>query len=247
MACCKGIMAYENGEWIMHGLARSDPARIRTPEELIARIERVGFLPLFRGRVGGLSVEECTAAEDWWTDDPARDPWLWRAELAAGGRVAYGKFFEKKAGFVSLDWFAAFANCRRGGYDFDARWDEGLAPQREKQVMDLFAQGEERFSYEARRLAGFGGEGEKNFEGTVTSLQMQTYLVVRGFRCRVNRSGEPYGWPIAVYTAPESLWGYDRVAAAYGEAPEESRARILRHLRAVCPEAEEQELARLIR
>ena len=36
------------------------------------------------------------------------------------GKVAYGKFFDKKAGFISLEWLPYFANYRRSGYDFDA-------------------------------------------------------------------------------------------------------------------------------
>lgn len=240
-------MAYENGEWVLHGVSPDDPACLHTPAELIRCVEEVGFLPLFQCRVPGLSVEERTAPSGWWTDDPARDPWLWRAKLAAGGRVAYGKFFEKKAGFVSLDWLPFLANYRRGGYDFDARWDEQLAPHREERIMRLFAPGGELFSFEMRDRAGFGKGGEKNFEGTLASLQMQTYLVMRDFRCRRNKRGEEYGWPIAVYTTPEQLWGYERVSAAYSEEPEESFERIVRHLCALCREAEESAVRRLMR
>ena len=38
--------------------------------------------------------------------------------------MAYGKFFDKKSGFISKKWFSYFANYRRDGYDFDALWDE---------------------------------------------------------------------------------------------------------------------------
>ena len=47
--------------------------------------------------------------------------------------------------------------------------------------------------------------GEKNFEGTVTDLQMGGYLLIRDFRQRINKKGVPYGWPISVYTTPEAL------------------------------------------
>ena len=36
-------------------------------------------------------------------DDPERDPWAWRQILAQRGHVAYGKFFDRKAGFISLE------------------------------------------------------------------------------------------------------------------------------------------------
>ena len=239
-------MGNEHGEWILHGLAADDPRRIRTPEELVERVEAVGFLPLFQNEAPGFSVEEWTLAEDWWSGDPARDPWLWRALLAAGGRVPYGKFFARKAGFVSLRWLPRLANWRRDGYDFDARWEDGRARHREKKLMDLFADGQTLPSFEARQQGGFGKGGERNFEGTVTDLQMQTYLVIRDFRRRRNKAGAPYGWPVALYTAPESLWGAELLSSAYGEEPEQSRLAILRHLVGQFPEAGEAALRRAL-
>ena len=37
-----------------------------------------------------------------------------------------------------MEWLPAFANFRRDGYDFDARWDDGLANIRHKRIMDCF-------------------------------------------------------------------------------------------------------------
>lgn len=239
-------MGNENGEWIMHGVEESDPRRIKTADELVTYINEVGFLPLFANGVPGFSVEERTLARDWWSDDPARDPWQWRQLIAAGGQVAYGKFFDNKAGFISLDWFPYFANARRDGYDFDARWEDGKASNRARKIMALFTDGEERFSNQVRQLAGFGASGEKNFEGAVTALQMETYLVIRDFRRRLNKKGVPYGWPVAVYAAPETLWGYDAVTAAYRESPTASRDRILCHAGALWPAASPRQLRRLL-
>lgn len=239
-------MGNENGEWIMHGIGEGDPHRIKTADELVAYINEVGFLPLFANAIPGFSVEERTLARDWWSDDPARDPWQWRQIIAAGGQVAYGKFFDKKAGFISLEWLPYFANARRDGYDFDARWEDGKASNRARKIMELFADGEERFSYQIRQLAGFGKDGEKNFEGTITGLQMETYLVIRDFRCRFNKHGAPYGWPIAVYAAPEALWGYDVVTAAYSESPEKSHERFYQHMRRIWPIATERQLRKVL-
>ena len=240
-------MSYEAGEWIIRGIPADSPDRLKSPEELIEYVSTVGFLPLFRSEVPGLSVEEHTLAEDWWSDAPERDPWMWRAVAAGSGKVAYGKFFGGRAGFISTDWFPYFANHRRDGYDFDARWEDGKANVRAKKIMDVFAQGEEHFSFETKQLAGFGKGGEKGFESCVTALQMQSYLVVKDFRCRLNKRGEPYGWSIAVYAAPESIWGYDAVTSAYSESPEDSAERIRAHLLRVCPEANEAQIRKLLR
>ncbi len=235
-------MAIENGEWIMRGLSWDDPARIQSWEELIGWIDEIGFLPLFKNEVDGFSVEEHTADIYWWSGDPEQDPWEWRCLMARSGKVAYGKFFGKKAGFVSKAWFPHFANWRRDGYDFDSRWDDELAPMRQKRIMDCFSVQDEWFSFALKRQAGFGKGGEKNFEGTVTDLQMGGYLLIRDFRQRVNQKGVPYGWPISVYTTPEALWGYDHISSAYAAAPAESKAMIYEQVRKSFPEAARGEL-----
>ena len=65
--------------------------------------------------------------------------------------------------------------------------------------MDVFEQineagGNEIMSNELKEKAGFNKEGgEKNFEGVLTELQMQTYLIVSDFRQRKNKNGEDFG------------------------------------------------------
>lgn len=239
-------MAVENGVWIMRGLDWDDPGRIRSWQELADWIDEVGFLPLFKNEIDGFSAEEHTSDLYWWSGDAEQDPWEWRELIARSGRVAYGKFFGRKAGFVSREWFPHFANWRRDGYDFDSRWDEGLARIRLKRVMDLFTDGAHLYSFELKRLAGFGKEGERNFEGTVTDLQMYTYLLIRDFRQRINKKGQPYGWPISVYSTPEALWGYEHISSAYSTGPEQSRELIFRQVRKNFPAATDETLAAVL-
>ena len=238
-------MGNENGEWILRGLPEDDPRCIRTPEALSDYILQVGFLPLFANEVPGFSVEERVPCGDWWSGNEA-DPWEWRMRIAREGRIAYGKFFDRKAGFISLAWLPYFVNFRRDGYDFDARWEEGLAFFRQKKIMDCVESGERLLTCDIKRQAGFVKGGEKNFEGTLTDLEMQLYLCVRDFRCRLNKMGEPYGWHIAEPAAPEQIWGYDTVCAAYGERPEQSARRIWEQMDALFPAGDERAKARLL-
>lgn len=240
-------MAVENGEWIMRGLRWDDPSRIRSWQELICWIDEVGFVPLFKNEIDGFSVEEHTSDLYWWSGDPEQDPWQWRQYIARSGQVAYGKFFGKKAGFISRVWFPHFANWRRDGYDFDSRWDEELASMRQKRIMDQFAGRDALYSFELKQLAGFGKEGEKNFEGTVTDLQMGGYLLIRDFRQRLNKKGQPYGWPISVYAMPESLWGYEHVTSAYSAEPEQSQKLVYAQVRKNFPAATEETLRAVLR
>ena len=239
-------MAIENGEWIMRGLSWTDPSRIKSWQELAAWVDEVGFLPLFKNEVTGFSVEEHTASLSWWTGDERHDPWEWRRLIARSGRAAYGKFFDRKAGFISKAWFPHFANWRRDGYDFDSLWDEELASLRQKRIMDQFESHRNLFSFELKQLAGFGKGGEKNFEGTVTDLQMRSYLLIRDFRQRTNKKGQPYSWHISVYTTPEALWGYDYIASAYSIDPAQSRQLIYQQVKKHFPQASETALAAVL-
>lgn len=249
-------MSVENGEWIMRGLDWDDPYRIRTWQELVNWINEIGFLPLFGNEVEGFSAEEHTAADYWWSGNRQEDPWEWREIIAAGGQVAYGKFFGNKAGFINLEWLPYFVNCRRNGYDFDARYQDGLASRREKKIMDFFIgedvdgdavyKDDRILSTDLKKMAGFGKGGEKNYPGVITGLQMQTYLVIADFQRRKNKRGEEYGMSVSILLPPETIWGYDRVTAAYSEEPTESWRRIYDHVRKMYPAADEKDIIRLI-
>ena len=250
-------MTVENGEWVMHGLAWNDPSRIRTKQEMADFVKKVGFLPLFGNGVTGFSAEEHTSVRGWWSGNPEDDPWEWREIIAAEREIAYGKFFDNKAGFISLEWFPFFVNYRRSGYDFDSRWEDGLANRREKKIMDFYL-GEDKngdtvfreeriLSTELKKKAGFGGKnGEKNYPGIMTGLQMQTYLVISDFTRRRNKQGDEYGMTVSIPLTPEAMWGYDRVTAAYREEPEKSWERIMEHVKSLYPDAPEREIEKLI-
>ncbi len=249
-------MAVEDGVWIMKGLDRNDPYRIRTWNELVNWINEVGFLPLFANDVEGFSAEEHVSPDYWWTGVRDEDPWEWREIIASSHRVAYGKFFDQKAGFISLEWLPYFANFRRKGYDFDSRWEDGLASRREKIIMDMLTGRDEDgdmtfpddqiLSTELKKKAGFGKGGEKNYSGIVTGLQMQTYLVITDFRRRTNKKGEEYGMAVSVMLPPEAVWGYEAVTSAYNESPAESYDRIVSRVIEKFPGAKEGDVIRLI-
>ncbi|MBP5186945.1 MAG: hypothetical protein J6040_07810 [Clostridiales bacterium] len=253
-----------DGQWYLYGKDRDDPGCVKSSAELLKVIEKVGFLPLFDNAVPGFSVENMTAPECWWCGDESVDPWEWRVVLSRTGKVAYGKFFGKKAGFVSKKWFPYFANFRREGYDFDARFEEGKADIKEKLIMDLFWPKEKELwdldlrdlgkdvlnpsllSFEVKDLAGFGKGGEKGFEGTCAKLQMGAYLLASDFQQRRNKSGESYGWAIARYTLPEYLWGYEFVTGQYKDSPENSREKIVSQIKKHFP-CDEKVIRKVIR
>lgn len=236
-----------DGRWIMEGLACNDSNRIKNTKELTDFIDELGFLPLFKNTIEGFSVEELTAAEGWFGGLAYEDPWAWRESIAEEGNLAYGKFFANKAGFLSREWYPIFAAYRRNGYDFDSRYEDGLASYRTKRIMDVLEQAEYLPSNEIKKLAGFGKEGEKGFEGAMTSLQMQTYISVHSFRRRKNKKNEEYGWSVANYIISEKLFGAEHVRSAYSLSQTEAKHRIMQRVKDRFPAASEAVIERMIR
>ena len=104
-----------NGSFIMKGCEADSPLRLRRIEDLYKLVADIGFMPLFANSILGFSVEERVTADQWWTGDALSDPWEWRQIASKNQDIAYGKFFDRKAGFVSKEWFPVFANYRRDG------------------------------------------------------------------------------------------------------------------------------------
>ena len=239
-------MDASTGEWIMKGCGRNDPECLHSPKDLLELIRKTGFLPLFSNEIPGFSVEEHTPAEDWWRDDPATDPWAWRHVLAPDPSVAYGKFFNRKAGFVSGEWFPCFANYRRDGYDYQGLYEDGKMTARCKKILDVFGLDEDAagpgiLSCDLRKRASL----EKGFEGAVADLQMQSFLIMSDFRRKRNRRGEEYGWFVAELRTPESKWGYETVNSC-DETPDASWNRIQEQIRRYYPAATEEALKRVM-
>ncbi len=224
-------------KWTMHGRAEDDPECLHTPAEALEYINRVGLLPLFRNEIRGFSLEEQVSSRYWWSDEADKDPWIWRQTLAAGGRVAYGKFFCGRAGFVSLDILPLFASARRDGYDFDTRLEEGLVRREDAEIMKTFETCGEMLSSELKKRIA-----SKRFDAAVTRLQHQTYLAIKDFRTRVNKKGEPYGWHVGVYARPEDLWGAELVRSAYMLGTQKAISMLTEHMRSLYPHAAESDI-----
>lgn len=240
-------MKYENGNFITNDVSANDPLCIKTIQELKQRVETYGFLPLFKNPIPGFSVEEMTIASDWWSGDAARDPWVFREQIATEQQIAYAKVFQKKAGFISKDWYPLFANYRRDGYDFDTRYECGLASPMDKSIYDLIEKNGRMSSFELKSHLCPKSRKGTGFDTSLTRLQMQTYLTVVGFVRKRDKKGQEYGWPAAVYERPEVIFGEDYVRSRYSQEPEECKQKLMKRLEELQPEIPQKQIERLIR
>lgn len=75
---------------------------------------------------------------------------------------------------------------------------------------------------------------------------MQMYLCLKDFRKKKNKAGLEYGWPIAVYTTPENIFGYEYVRSAYKEDPVKSAEKILSYMKERYPVANEKQMRKVL-
>lgn len=225
---------------------------LSSPADIEATCLDVGFLPFFRCGIPGFSIEERIAPEYWFTEEEGA--WEWKGPVIREGHCAYGKFFNRKAGFVSREWLPDWVNYRRSrplapNEDAAALDDvvmqailaEGTATIRELRHLLGFARGRSRRT--ARDPdAEVAGEERISLDPILTRLQMQMRLVIADFEYNVDRHGNPYGWGVARYTAPETLYGRLDV----DRTPEESFERLCGRFRTLFPDVAGSKLLRII-
>ena len=217
---------------------------IRSKNDIIKAIEKFGFLPYFRNSVKGFSIEEHIKPEYWFGG--IEGAWEWKGPVIREMGCAYGKFFENKAVYVSREWFADLANYRRDGYDFDARYEDGLARRTDKFLYDLLSENAPVISKKLKRLGDYRKGGNKGFDTSMSRLQQQCYALISDFVYMTDKHGEPYGWGVAEYSTPELFLGNDFADNVYKCEPQESYERVFEHLRKLLPHASDDQLKHLL-
>ena len=220
---------------------------VRTKQDMIDAVEAFGFLPFFSCSIPGFSLEEHADRDLWYTSGDDWEVWDWKGPVIRETGCAYGKFFENKAVFVSRQWFPDLANYRRDGYDFDARYEDGLASFRDKELYDLLDANAPVTSRDLKRKGGYRKGGKTGFETSITRLQAQCYVTVSDFVYAMDKNGSPYGWGIAEYTTPEKRYGADFTDAVYRRTPEESYRRLFEHIRSLFPDTDESLIRRILK
>ena len=210
--------------------------------EMMEAIERIGLLPLLDSGVPGFSADELVVPECRYvmTDKGWDWPlWDWKGPLVTEGGFAYGKFFNGKAGFVTMEWWPDLCNYRRAKHpEPDEESIEGV-------ILEVLRVNGSMITRELRSACGFDGSKMRSkFDGYVTRLQMACRVVTEDFVYPHDKQGNRYGWGWALLNTPEHLFG--REACSCNRTPEESRNRILTHLRSLLPNASERQIIKMI-
>lgn len=205
---------------------------IHTCPELVDYINEIGFLPLLRMGIDGWSAEDAADEECQYTRLPDGGwewpLWEWKGSVLRESRCAYGKFFKRKAAFVSSEWWPDFCNYRRSLYPYP---EEGSI---EETILATLKSEGSLITRELRAACGFTGPKMRSrFDAYLTRLEMGCYIVTEDFIYPRDRHGREYGWGWSLLTTPESLFG--REAYCLDRTPQESYDRLLKHFRKILP------------
>ena len=209
-------------------------ASICSPETMVAAIREAGVIPFFENAIDGYSIEEKTAPEFWFTAEGELGPWDWKIDAVREGDIAYGKFLLGKSAFATAGWFRDLMNWRRS---LEKYQPTGL----QADVLQAIRENGSLTSAEVRKMAGLKKSAS---DALLTRLQMGTWIVIGDFERKFRGPNLEYsGWQLASWCPPEELFDTGtRSAIPFPFAdeaedpwkpcpPEESRSRLLAHLK----------------
>lgn len=236
---------------------------IHSREDIEKQIKEWGFLPFFADSIPGFSLEEMTPPELWFPEDDLSDMGVWdyKTDIILEADCAYGKFYKKKACFISMDWFPDFVNYRRSRYV--------LTPD-EQSILNVLAEHHSLLSKELKKLSGYlpkktprisnpinrlvleetkiphrkAKTDKESFDTAITRLQMAGYIVNAAFEYNYDKQGKRYGWGVARYCTPEDFFGEDRINVKYDA--QTSYEKLYSHLREILPHAQEEQIKQII-
>lgn len=202
--------------------------------ELIEYVNKVGFLPLLRMGVRGWSAEEAVDEDCRYVKLPDGGwewpLWIWKGAVLRESGCAYGKFFDRKAAFVSSEWWPDFCNYRRSTFPYPE------AGSIEEGILDILRSEGSLITRELRAACGFTGTKMRGkFDTYLTRLEMGGYIVTEDFVYPRDKHGREYGWGWSLLTTPEALFGKE--ACRPDRTPQESRERMVGQFRKIMPEA----------
>lgn len=158
----------------------------------------------------------------------------------SGQRVRLRQVFDRKAAFVSRDWWPDFCNYRRSVFPYP---DAGTV---EESILDTLRTEGSLITRDLRAACGFTGPKMRSrFDAYLARLEMGSYIVTEDFVYPRDRHGREYGWGWSLLTTPEALFG--REACHPDRTPQESYARLMDQFRKILPDESEQTYSFLLK
>lgn len=235
--------------------AKNETTMISDRRQLEQTAVKMGILPFFANNIPGLSVEEMVEPGLLFGSAETPGAWDWKGPVIRERTTAYGKFFNRKAGFVSHALLPDFINLRR------TYRSTGQLSEVEEAIMSMLRGAGALTSAQMRaELFGTGKRTEGDLVDTLPSaeapsrsvlepalqrLQMAGMVLISDFVYKESKRGESYGFGTALYSTPEEIFGSDIAKCPRSGA--DSAKRIAEHVLRQMPWAQPDCLKKLIR
>jgi hypothetical protein len=169
-------------------------------EDFLDRVDDLGFMALSHFLPGFPSLNAETPREIWHTGNHDTDPWCWKDRAAGEKRLAFGCILGGHKGFVSARMYPAFYAACHPGESVEERWASGQVNQTTWKLWQLFDSIGPLDTSDIRREMGVSKKkGSSRVDTAIRDLQQFYHITVAGSRRKLDRYGQPYGWPANIY------------------------------------------------
>ncbi len=183
----------------------------------------------------------------WHTGDAEHDPWVWRVRvLEERDDIAYSKFFFRKGGYITKEWYPYFLAARRGGRSFEDAYMDGLYSRYAQRIYGALLECRVMPVHEMKSYGGFGREDKSQFERALVDLQMGLYITICGLQQKRSKTGEEYGWASTVFCTTEEFWSEDVFAQAAQMTPQQAEDAIMENVYRLNPNARAKRIEKFI-
>ncbi|WP_313128434.1 AlkZ-related protein [Anaerocolumna sp.] len=183
----------------------------------------------------------------WHTEDIDTDPWEWRIRvLDERDDFAYGKFFFKKSGYITADWYPYFYAVRRGGKSFEEDYSDGNISFYAKRIYELICKEGVLPLHIIKKLGNFTKEDKTKFDNAITELQMKMYITMYGRSKKHSKTGQEYGWSSTVFCKTEDFFDGDILEKADSLVKEQAYEKLYTHILELNPGADSKKIEKFI-
>lgn len=173
--------------------------------DFIDRVNELGFMALSNIQEGFPSLNAETSKEQWHTGDFETDPWQWKDRAAEEKKLAFGCILGGNKGFVSVKMYPYFYKLCKPGMSIEQRWQDGLISAELWNLWQLFNKKTLLDTAQIRQELGVTAKnGGSRLDRAIVELQKEYFITVAGNRRKLNKLGQPYGWPANTYDKVEN-------------------------------------------
>jgi len=183
----------------------------------------------------------------WHTGESETDPWEWRIRvLDEKTDIAYGKFFFKKSGYITKEFYPYFLAMRRNGQELEEEYLAGKISQYAKKIYEIVKEHGTLPLHAIKQIGGIAKEDKAKFDRALVELQMKMYLTMCGRQQKLSLKGEEYGWSSTVFCTTEKFFGEEVFRQAAGISEVEAIAKITEQVQRLNPNAEPKKIKKFI-